>query len=110
MFDHGLICAGGQAGIPLPYRGQAPPVLPSEEEIAAISEPLCIQALNRSRMTRGQMTAEGPIPHAGLGLPAYVQFTSPIRRYHDMIAHWQVKVRMYLLHRIEASFISIFPS
>eukprot|EP00884_Botryococcus_braunii_P005374 jgi/Botrbrau1/14838/Bobra.0278s0008.1 len=82
---------GGKAGIPLPYRGQLQAVLPSEEEVAEIAEPLCIQALHRSRMTRGQMSAEGPMPHAGLGLPAYVQFTSPIRRYHDMLAHWQLK-------------------
>ena len=27
-----------------------------------------------------------------LGLDAYVQFSSPIRRYTDMLAHYQVKV------------------
>ncbi len=29
--------------------------------------------------------------HAGLGLDAYAQVTSPIRRYSDLLAHWQIK-------------------
>lgn len=33
-----------------------------------------------------------PGPHWGLGLPAYVQMTSPIRRYLDLLAHRQLKV------------------
>ena len=32
------------------------------------------------------------LPHCGLGLPGYVQITSPIRRYTDLLAHWQIKV------------------
>ena len=32
----------------------------------------------------------GAIPHAGLGLSGYVQFSSPIRRYGDLLAHYQV--------------------
>ena len=31
------------------------------------------------------------ISHASLGLRGYVQFTSPIRRYSDMLAHYQIK-------------------
>ena len=34
----------------------------------------------------------GPTRHAALGLPAYVQFTSPIRRNVDLLTHWQLKV------------------
>ena len=30
-------------------------------------------------------------PHSGLGLPAYVQWTSPIRRYSDLMVHNSVK-------------------
>ena len=30
-------------------------------------------------------------PHHSLGLDAYVQFTSPIRRYADLLAHYQIK-------------------
>jgi len=32
-----------------------------------------------------------PLPHAGLGLPAYCQATSPIRRYSDLLVHYQIK-------------------
>ena len=49
--------------------------------------------LLRSRMTRGVVHTDAPVPHAGLGLDAYVQVTSPIRRYNDLLAHWQLKVR-----------------
>lgn len=40
-----------------------------------------------------QVTTAMPGAHAGLGLAAYVQVTSPIRRYADLMAHWQLKVR-----------------
>jgi exoribonuclease-2 len=32
----------------------------------------------------------GPSPHASLGLPAYVQATSPIRRYGDLVVQRQL--------------------
>ena len=45
----------------------------------------------RSCMTRSTVTSK-PERHASLGLPAYVQFTSPIRRYADILAHFQVSL------------------
>jgi len=41
-------------------------------------------------MTRSGLSVEAG-PHAGLGLPLYVQATSPIRRYGDLIVHRQLK-------------------
>jgi exoribonuclease-2 len=41
-------------------------------------------------MSRSSLSVE-PGPHAGLGLPLYVQATSPIRRYGDLVAHRQLK-------------------
>jgi exoribonuclease-2 len=32
-----------------------------------------------------------PAPHAGMGLAAYVQATSPLRRYPDLVAHQQLR-------------------
>lgn len=48
------------------------------------------QVAVRNRMTRSIMSTAAGTPHAALGLPAYVQFTSPIRRYTDLLAHYQV--------------------
>ena len=52
--------------------------------------PLLSQVAVRNRMTRSTMNTSSGSPHAALGLPAYVQFTSPIRRYTDLLAHYQV--------------------
>lgn len=41
-------------------------------------------------MTRSGLAVE-PGPHAGLGLSAYIQATSPIRRYGDLVVHRQLK-------------------
>ena len=84
--------AGMQAGLPLPYRSQAKAVLPSAEELEGIPEGPCRAVAMRSRMLRSLCTTREALPHAGLGLPGYVQITSPIRRYTDLLAHWQIKV------------------
>ena len=62
------------------------------EELAALPEGPCRTVALRSRMMRSVTTCAQPQGHASLGLPAYVQFTSPIRRYTDLLAHWQLKV------------------
>lgn len=68
-------------------------MVPSEAELAGVPEGPCRAVLLRSRMVRGVCTTHNALPHAGLGLPAYVQVTSPIRRYSDLLAHWQLKAR-----------------
>ena len=84
--------AGVQAGLALPYRSQARAVLPEPEELEAVPEGPCRSVLLRSRMLRSLCTTQEALPHCGLGLPGYVQVTSPIRRYTDLLAHWQLKV------------------
>ena len=37
-----------------------------------------------------------PRPFQGLGISVYLQCTSPLRRFHDMVCHWQVEAA--LLH------------
>lgn len=71
---------GRRLGVPLPYRGQAEPVLPDKNELAAVPPGPCQAVLLRMRMTRSLTLTHAPLRHAGLGLDAYVQFTSPIRR------------------------------
>lgn len=41
-------------------------------------------------MTRSVLSVESG-PHAGLGLNSYIQATSPIRRYGDLVVHRQLK-------------------
>ncbi|XP_002968392.2 ribonuclease II, chloroplastic/mitochondrial [Selaginella moellendorffii] len=41
-----------------------------------------------------EMNCTKPLQHSSLGLPGYVQFTSPIRRYSDLLAHYQVKAAL----------------
>jgi exoribonuclease-2 len=35
-----------------------------------------------------------PVRHASLGLNSYIQVTSPIRRYTDLLAHFQIKAHL----------------
>ncbi|GFR46827.1 hypothetical protein Agub_g8463, partial [Astrephomene gubernaculifera] len=82
---------GSSACLPLPYRSQpAPPHLPPPTLLAALPEgPVRGFALRRC-MPRSAVGPE-PLPHAALGLEAYVQVTSPIRRYPDLLAHHNLK-------------------
>jgi len=77
--------------IPVPFRGQAEPVLPDDAELRALPAGPCRAVAIRRCMMRSTTTTGAPGRHSGLGLNGYVQFTSPIRRYGDLLAHHQVK-------------------
>lgn len=84
---------GTENNLPLPFRGQPQPELPSEEELLKLPPgPTRFCAL-RSCMPRSEMSMS-PIRHASLGLDSYVQVTSPIRRYTDLLAHFQIKAHL----------------
>lgn len=84
---------GQEHGIPLPFRGQPQPELPPEEELLALpSGPVRYSAIRRC-MPRSE-TDITPIRHASLGLDTYTQVTSPIRRYADLLAHFQIKAHL----------------
>jgi hypothetical protein len=70
---------GEQHGIPLPYRGQEAPTLPDPATLATLPTVEARAFALKRRMTRSTCTSSA-LPHASLGLQAYVQFTSPIRR------------------------------
>ena len=82
---------GKQHGIPLPYRGQQIPVLPTTEDLIKYPEGPCRNYYRRRYMLKSIVNAHAPQIHQSLGLDQYVQSTSPIRRYMDMLAHWQMK-------------------
>jgi exoribonuclease-2 len=71
--------------IPIPFTNQNPP--PEEPPPATgLSEMI---ALRRSMKPSQQSNA--PAPHAGLGMEIYVQATSPLRRYMDLVVHQQLR-------------------
>ena len=95
-----MILAGEVAGnygkehnLPLPFRGQPQPELPPEEELLQLpAGPVRFCALRRC-MPRSEMGTT-PVRHASLGLDSYIQVTSPIRRYTDLLAHFQLKAHI----------------
>ena len=95
-----MILAGEVAGdygqthqIPLPFRGQPQPELPPEEELLQLpAGPVRFCAMRRC-MPRSEMGIT-PMRHAGLGLETYTQVTSPIRRYTDLLSHFQLKAHL----------------
>lgn len=79
--------------IPLPFRGQPQPELPSEEELLLLPAGWVRSAAVRRCMPRSEMSIT-PSRHASLGLDTYTQVTSPIRRYSDLLAHFQIKAHL----------------
>ncbi len=79
--------------IPVPFRAQPQPELPSREELLQLpAGPVRFCAL-RSCMPRSEIGVT-PARHASLGLDSYSQVTSPIRRYTDLLAHFQLKAHL----------------
>jgi exoribonuclease-2 len=77
--------------IPIPFTGQE---LPSEDLPPAktLSEMFALR-----RTMRASQASSAPAAHAGLGMEIYVQATSPLRRYLDLVVHQQL--RAYLAGR-----------
>jgi exoribonuclease II len=95
-----MILAGEVAGrycqdqnLPVPFRSQPQPELPPDEELLLLpAGPVRFCALRRC-MPRSEVGTT-PARHAGLGLNTYTQVTSPIRRYTDLLAHFQLKAHL----------------
>ncbi|GGA13693.1 ribonuclease catalytic domain-containing protein [Okeania sp. KiyG1] len=84
---------GQKHDIPLPYRSQPQPELPPEAELILLPAGPVRSCAMRRCMPKSEM---GIIParHASLALETYVQITSPIRRYSDLLAHFQIKAHL----------------
>lgn len=80
---------GRDADLALPYRTQAAAPLPSAAELEAIPSGPARLAAIRKGLSRGIGSSQ-PGPHFSLGLQAYVQVTSPIRRYGDLVCQRQL--------------------
>jgi exoribonuclease-2 len=91
MILAGAIAAefGMARGLALPFRSQLPAELPPPTELNALPDgPVRFAAIKRC-LSRGVMGTR-PASHFSLGLSAYVQATSPIRRYGDLVVQRQI--------------------
>jgi len=83
---------GTTRGIPLPFATQEPPDMVDESH----SDSLSAMYARRRTFKRSQYRSV-PAPHSALGLSAYAQATSPMRRYLDLVVHQQL--RAYLANQ-----------
>lgn len=95
-----MILAGEVAGkygqthnIALPFRGQPQPELPPEQELLQLPAGPVRSCAMRRYMPKSEMSIT-PARHSGLGLKTYTQATSPIRRYSDLLTHFQLKAHL----------------
>lgn len=89
-----MILANSMAGsylaehqIPGIFRSQEPPEVPLED----MPEYDPVKAYNSRRYMHRGVMGLAPAHHTGLGLDNYVQVTSPIRRYNDLVMQRQLK-------------------
>lgn len=73
----------------IPYRTQISSKLYNNENIDLLPKGPIQNSAIKFNLGRSSLSPE-PGPHSSLGLEAYVQMTSPIRRYSDLLAHRQV--------------------
>jgi exoribonuclease-2 len=81
---------GQREGVALPYRSQNPCELPLPSELEQLPAGPVRHAAIKRCLSRG-LVGTTPAPHFSLGLQAYVQATSPIRRYGDLLAQRQLQ-------------------
>jgi exoribonuclease-2 len=74
-------------GIPLPYTTQDPP------DTSDRPTDLAGMFALRRHMKRSEYSSK-PGRHAGLGLERYIQATSPLRRYLDLLVHQQLRAHL----------------
>jgi exoribonuclease II len=84
---------GQMHDLPMLFRAQQQPELPPEEELLMLPAGPVRGCAIRRCMPRSEVSMT-PFRHASLGLDHYAQVTSPIRRYGDLLAHFQIKAHL----------------
>ncbi|MGC9503195.1 ribonuclease catalytic domain-containing protein [Baaleninema sp.] len=84
---------GQTHNLAIPFRHQPQPELPPEEELLQLPAGPVRSCAIRQCMPRSE-TSILPNRHASLGLDTYTQVTSPIRRYTDLLTHFQIKAHL----------------
>jgi exoribonuclease-2 len=77
-----------RAGIPMVYRRQDAPSEPLPQ-LADFPDRYSHFFATRRLLPKGRLSSQ-PGPHAGLGLACYIQATSPLRRYQDLVCQRQL--------------------
>ncbi|MEB3306971.1 MAG: ribonuclease catalytic domain-containing protein [Cyanobacteriota bacterium] len=100
MVAEAMILAGALAarfgvehGVALPFRSQLPADLPPQAELDQLPDGAVRFAAIKRCLSRGLMGTQAA-PHFSLGLPAYAQATSPIRRYGDLVVQRQIQAQL----------------
>lgn len=90
-----------EKGIPFPFATQDPPA--SEELAGCGAGPTSSLAENymRRRSMRAALVSSTCSAHAGLGLSFYSQVTSPLRRYQDLLAHYQIHAVLAAANKLD---------
>jgi exoribonuclease II len=83
----------GQHQIPIPYTGQTSTATPEEIALSQ-GDPTYSQMFVLRRTMKASQQQTIPGVHAGLGLDTYVQVTSPLRRYLDLVVHQQLRAHL----------------
>lgn len=81
-----------EAGLTVIYRRQAAPALPLDLPPEGVSDPVAVRHVRLS-LKRAEVGL-APGLHASLGLPAYTQVTSPIRRFQDLATQRQISAHL----------------
>lgn len=76
---------GIRLGLALPYRAQHAPAVDVRPDMTPAEQVDVVLP-----HLRAATVSSCPAPHAGLGLDAYVQTTSPLRRVADLLVHMQL--------------------
>jgi exoribonuclease-2 len=81
-----------ERGLPAIFRSQAEP---RERLFSRDQGTLFQNCMQRKQINRFALSSI-PEPHSGLGVPAYVTSTSPIRKYTDLVAQRQIRATLGL--------------
>lgn len=92
----------GQRSIPIAYRGtihNPEPAIPPEQFKQEVIDPAIAKSgfaplvanLRYLSLIGRSSLSTSPLAHTILGAPYYCKITSPLRRYADLMAHWQIE-------------------
>ena len=92
-------------GVPIPFRGllrNPEPPISAEDFKQTVMDPALARngrieqhdLLRYGKLIGETAISATPLEHFALGVPAYCKATSPLRRYVDLFAHWQIEAAL----------------